>query len=146
MWNAVFEIFVGNRLEAERAIEFLQMALSAKLDRRTRKTGLRKFDGLFHQTLAELVAPVIRRHDDASDLHRLAILFRRQNPQRRCKLFPVENAQVKCLEILAVNLRIGTFLFDHEDIHAQLQHRIKCARGQVVELVPPGNEKLFSHQ
>src|SRR5690606_29691720 len=110
MRYTIFEILFRNRDKAERPVEFPQMALSAKFDRDVRESFMRKFYRLFHQALAELVAAIIRRHDNAPDFHRFASLFRWQNSQARCKFLAIENAQVKCLEILAVDLRIRAFL------------------------------------
>ncbi len=145
MRNTIFKIFARNRNKAERSIKFLQVALSAKFQGRARKPGLSKSDGFRHKPLAKLVATIGGGDHDPPDFYGF-LSFRRQHTQCRGKRVAVQNAQVKGADILAVDFGIGACLLDHEDVHAQFQHRIKCARGQIVDFSPMGGEQACVHQ
>lgn len=143
--DTIFKIFARNRNKAERSIKFLQVALSAKFQGRARKPGLSKSDGFRHKPLAKLVATIGGGDHDPPDFYGF-LSFRRQHTQCRGKRVAVQNAQVKGAYILAVDFGIGACLLDHEDVHAQFQHRIKCARGQIVDFSPMGGEQACVHQ
>ena len=73
------------------------------------------------------------RNEDTADAGRLAA--RLPDPCIARRLAGNKKAQVKCIGVLAVQLRIEASLFEDENVDAQLQERIKLDGGECFQ--PP---------
>jgi len=109
------------------------MRLRRQIDRYLRPVLFGLLQRLFHHRVAQSFASAGGRGHHAANHHVAALGFRVQQAQISHQLIILPTHQVMgiALQILAVEVRISTFLFDHEYIRAQLQQGIQLLFAQI---------------
>lgn len=139
VWNAIFEILLGHRLEAQGSVKWLKVALRRQGDRFARITSLAFRHCFPHQGIAQTLATVIRRYDDAADA-RMVITFGPPETSARQEVISVEQAQVTAIRVMAVEFGVGAVLLHHEYVDAHFQHGVKIECGELLE--PPHIDRI----